>query len=386
MSFLTDKNVYFPTGSAQRLVGLEATEFVNENLQMIRENQYFCVLKGIVTPNRNDPILAKLPFLAFDVDGKKNLSICKSCTVYKNKNICQHTEEKRQFSCTLLFEDLQYAIKELNYKFEVQIIYYWQTKKHLKTFSDFSYNLLQLRKVPINKYASGLVKEIFLSGMGRFALNIAKLNESAKLINSYQSLCFLLKESNVNSFHIIPGYKDKCILYRKGSNGFKENMFKSTRAMCFSVFFAILSNSTRRKVHFDAIQVLKSNHLRLIRIDVDSILIAKNICVEALLDEDKIFCRKDTNNCINYKIEETKLKFAFSLTKRNYGFMRFDNTSVLKFCGLHLNLKERIDINAENIFFSKFNTENIKFKNIEPLFFDSNCIIIESYPFGSNSM
>ena len=381
-SVLTDSQTYFPVGECKRLVFKKADEFIKNNLKLCQNDDFFCIVKAKVLPFINDKSISSLPFCYVQYNDLNVLSNCKLCTMERNKLKCKHNERQREFSCTMLFKDFRYCIDTLKYTFKVHSIYYWEKKGHFGNFAKFSSYLINMRNTTSDQFLKYTIKTFFLQAIGRFALNISKRNENKSFIESYQSLLFKLQNNRIQSFHILTGHNDLCATFEQKRDTYFNNFNKSIRLNCCSLFFAVISNSIRRKIHFDSLQIINSNNLRLIRIDVDAILFYRNHSMESNIEIFNIFMKSNHNNCIVYKQEENRIDLCFSTKKRSHGFKRHDNTFIYKCCGLKMKFIERSNSFFDNIFLSKFKIEDIRFKNISCFCENKLSITIKGYPFG----
>ena len=381
-SVLTDSETYFPVGECKRLVYQKAEDFIKNNLKLCQKDEFFCIVKAKVLPFITDKSISSLPFCYVKYNDLNVLSNCKLCTMGRNKLKCKHNERQRQFTCTMLFKDFRYCIDILNYSFEVHSIYYWGKKCHFENFAKFSSYLINLRNSTSDQFLKYTIKTFFLQAIGRFALNISKKNENKSVIESYQSLLFNLKTNKIQSFHILTGNNDLCATFEQKRDTYTNNFNKSIRLNCFSLFFAVISNAIRRKIHFDSLQIINSNNLSLIRIDVDAILFSRNHSMESNIEIFNIFMKSNHDNCIAYKQEENRIDLCFSTKKRSNGFKRYDNTFIYKCCGLKMKFSERSNSFFDNLFLSKFKIEDIRFKNISCFAENKLSITIKGYPFG----
>ena len=108
----------------------------------------------------------------------------------------------KQFICTALAKDFIYA-KELGYKIICLNLYYWPNGSKFPTLTKHANYLLNLiQSASSNTLLRKIFKRIYLTAIGRFALNLQKESKVESTVSA-QKLFLSINKRQCNSFEIL---------------------------------------------------------------------------------------------------------------------------------------------------------------------------------------
>ena len=182
-----------------------------------------------------------------------------------------------------------------------------------------------------------------LQSLGKFAVNLDKhdKNDMVQTFNAV-SLLYQIESKSTKFYDIIMDSSHTLCFTKKSVSGNKEKIIAAHRMGLNSLIFANCSNYVRRKIYQDALNVIQSQNLLLVRIDVDSISICIIDIVKSLNSVQKIF--SNVRDKLVYKVERNNLSRIVSYSKRAYTLECDTKYSLLKCCGLSLSFHERFNL------------------------------------------
>lgn len=249
ISSLKNKKLLFPLGRPVPLYGDHAMQFVVQNY----DKPLFYVAKCIVLVDKGVVDNPFLPILVRQSQSKRFCSsniiastnaTCRTCSFlflkkHRKHNLkkCTHSDSQRSFSAILMKSDLQYAL-EMGYSVRIHHLDFFPNAAPIPSFHCLAnvYEHLRTNKKKISLFARKFVKQLVLSGFGKFAQKPSKprsiktLSSIAALQNEFQGIQRIhhLDEATIT---VATEYKST---YRKS---------------CNPLVFAVASNSTRQLLH-----------------------------------------------------------------------------------------------------------------------------------------
>ena len=333
LSVLTQQSFKLPVSNIpeKNLVNKDANYFFH-NLDLNDEN--FAFVKAFVVKNNE----YALPYIPYKCD--KNIisyTNCSKCLKQLCKEKCLHSDNERGHFMQGYLNDFLY-MKSLGYKIKVcQLIYF--KSEHNQEMHFLAEQLLEARNDKC-KFINKIGKLAALIGLGRFALNISKNTPSdVSLIKSNQELCLLIENNKIQNIDFCNNY---VISFNKRKLTNYENAQISSRLNCCSAVFGMVSSAIRKEMFqfYLWTKSLKDNHIEMLRIDTDSVIIQCTKKEYFELIENYISSSK-----FKYKIEMSNITTLLSYGRKSHFYIN-STKKVLKVCGLSLSSYQRNNLNT----------------------------------------
>jgi hypothetical protein len=183
-----------------------------------------------------------------------------------------------------------------------------------------------------SKLERKIIKSIQLSAIGRFALNLTKLNKE-ELITFPEKLFYNIDKLNYFDFFSSTG-----ACYGSFKNNKKNKYFKFWRAKTNPIIFALICSTVKRLIHRHALSIHFSKNLSLIRLDTDCITLSLN-SENSLKELYSILY--EHNDLFKYKIEQESVRMVLSYRKQAYFIVHNDGSLSFKISGAILDNYQR---------------------------------------------
>ena len=217
----------------------------------------------------------------------------------------------------------------MGYKIICLNLYYWPNSEKFPNLTKNAEFLLKSMQSPsCDKVSKKLLKKMYLTAIGRFALNV---NKESKVENtvSAQKLFLSIYKKECNAFDI---FGESVLLENRAQMfNFSNHLEQCVKAKIWPYLFAFCANSTRIDAHRKAFECI-SNRLILNRIDTDSLFLTypQDMSEQVKL----IFPPED------YKIECDDVRIIVCSKDKCYRFATSDSLSIIA-PGLKLSIFER---------------------------------------------
>lgn len=328
---LKDNNLLYPLGQPRALYGTAAMDFV---MQSYNRPQFY-VAKCLVLADKgilDDPFVPMLirsrqkkPFENSSIVASVNAT-CRSCAYLflkknRTKNIkqCSHSPSQRSFSAVLLQSDIHYAL-EMGYAIRILHVDVFPNAGPIPSLQGLAhvYEQMRKKKKTTNVFWQKFLKQLVLSGFGKFAQKQSK----PRSIKNLSSLPAVYNElGNIKRIH-----------HLDPSTITVATEYKSTfRNSCNPLVFAISANSTRRMLH-KTMRQCNQQGLLVSRLNCDSIIVCCPNSRKPGLEKMLEMVDKDRR----WQLEEDCIVGHINNKKRS-SITYTSSGTIVKICGLNLN-------------------------------------------------
>lgn len=253
----------------------------------------------------------------------KRHSNCPRCALTNTNEYIKCKHRSRSFIITCLNEDLEFALCN-GYTIEaIYELHVFQTKivSKLNTLCNAFTNLKTNANTRLEKT---IIKDIFLSGIGRFALDIGNF-ENEIFINTPENL--FCKLSSLKYFDILEK-ETGCTASLLKVHHCKIEQYM--RARTNPLIFALVSSAVKRLMFQKAMAIHFNKNLTLIRIDTDCLTVKlhENMNVSYLIN---LLCEKNT--IFKFHMEHSNVQTCVSYSKMAYVLINANGDLIFKIPG-----------------------------------------------------
>ena len=179
----------FPVGNYRELIGKEIFSHIRINQDGTVANKDGSECFGVIKARIRAKKTNKYPYILSKC-GKNNqliASLCHKCAKIENTKECRHSDRERDFIVTLVYQELNYAIKN-DYNELIEIYECWHYEASSFIFKDYMECLSLIReKFEQDTIMKKQIKVFSVSQLGKLLTNINH-HQDSKLCESFDEL------------------------------------------------------------------------------------------------------------------------------------------------------------------------------------------------------